>query len=357
MEQKQLARITPLLLQWYDHHARILPWRDLPTPYRVWVSEIMLQQTRVDAVIPYFERFVSSLPDIEALASVGEERLFKLWEGLGYYNRARNLKKSAVFIMEKWNGAIPSRFEELQTLPGIGEYSAGAIASIAFGQRVPAVDGNVLRVIARITADDGDVTQTETKKRMREQVIGILPEVRIGDFNQSLMELGATVCLPNGVPLCSSCPLVSLCQAHHLGLELSLPVKQKKAPRRSEEKTVLLLVQNGKVALTKRPDKGLLPGMWEFPNVPDTLSPNQCRKLLDNMGLKANRLTALPRAVHIFSHVEWHLSGFLAELSSVPQNESLRWFDARELEESAALPTAFSAYKKELMRYFKKSKS
>ena len=241
------AALPGQLLQWYDENRRILPWREKPSPYRTWISEVMLQQTRVEAGIAYFERFTAALPDIPALAAVEEQQLLKLWEGLGYYSRARNLKKAAIQLMQEHNGQLPADFAALCRLPGLGEYSAGAIASIAFDIRVPAVDGNVLRVAARLMNDARNIEDTAVKKEFRQIVWEVLPQHRVGDFNQSLMELGALICLPNGRPLCESCPVRDLCQSCAAGTQLALPTRQKKPRRRKEEKTVLLLCRPGEV--------------------------------------------------------------------------------------------------------------
>lgn len=229
-----LTEVPHILLNWYDSHARILPWRESPTAYRVWISEIMLQQTRVEAVKPYFERFIKELPEVKALALASEEQLIKLWEGLGYYNRVRNLQKAAQTIMEHYKGEIPDSYEKLLELSGIGEYTAGAIASIAFGKTVPAVDGNVLRVYTRLTANKEDITKTAVKKEIAKQIKNILPQKRTGDFNQSLMELGATICLPNGLPKCEQCPLKDLCEAKKRDLMQHIPVKTPKRKRKKE---------------------------------------------------------------------------------------------------------------------------
>ena len=280
-----LKSITEPLLGWYDKNARKLPWRDNPTPYRVWVSEIMLQQTRVETVKPYFERFVREVPDVTALAAVPEDRLLKLWEGLGYYSRARNLQKAAKMVLEEYGGTLPAEPKELRKLPGVGEYTAGAISSIAYGRPEPAVDGNVLRVLARLKADGRDVRNPAVKRGEAEELRKIYPQERCGAFTQALMELGATVCLPNGAPLCGSCPLAGLCEGLRTGRAASLPVLLPKPPRRIEERTVFLLLCGGKAALQKRPETGLLAGMWEFPCAPEKLSAQKARETLATWGI------------------------------------------------------------------------
>ena len=264
--------VTGRLLDWYNTHRRDLPWRESTDPYRVWVSEIMLQQTRVAAVLPYYRRWMEALPDVAALAAVEEDRLMKLWEGLGYYSRARNLQRAAKVVMENHGGRFPDTFEGLRALPGIGDYTAGAVASIAFHRPVPAVDGNVLRITARLAALGEDILSPGGRRLFTDMVAELVPPDRPGDFNQALMDLGATVCLPNGQPDCGACPLAALCAAHAAGRETDFPVKRKKQTRRREEMTVYLLLREGRIALRRREARGLLAGLWEFPHIPGTLT-------------------------------------------------------------------------------------
>lgn len=304
--------VTPLL-DWYAENQRILPWREDPSPYRVWISEIMLQQTRVEAGRAYFERFVAIISNIRALANVEDQILMKLWEGLGYYNRARNLKKAAGVVVEKYGGELPNSFEELLELPGIGPYTAGAVASIAFGIPVPAVDGNVLRVVSRILEQRDDIAKPAVKKAMEEVVGAIIPKERPGDFNQALMELGAVVCLPNGAPKCSVCPVAELCRARRSGVTGEIPVKKAKKERRVEEKTMLILLdERGRMALRRRPSKGLLSGLWELPSFEGLLEEGEVRKRLEAAGLRCGEIQQTQGAKHIFSHVEWRMAGFTA---------------------------------------------
>ena len=237
----ELTRLPIPLLRWYQENARTLPWRGDPTPYHVWVSEIMLQQTRVAAVLEYYRRFMEALPTVAHLAAVEEDRLMKLWQGLGYYNRARNLQRAARQVVEDFGGAFPDTYEGLLGLAGVGEYTAGAIASIAFGVPVPAVDGNVLRVVSRLTGDGSDITKPDTKRRMWAALKAVLPVRAPGDFNQAMMDLGATVCLPNGAPLCEKCPAAEFCRARREGRTGELPYKPPKKARRVEERVVFLL--------------------------------------------------------------------------------------------------------------------
>lgn len=331
MNQEHFAACVPELLLWYDRRRRILPWREEPTPYRVWVSEIMLQQTRVEAVLPYYERFLQALPDVRALAEAEDELLMKLWEGLGYYSRVRNLKKAAQEIVQRWGGATPTAYEDWLSLPGIGAYTAGAIASIACGQRVPCVDGNVLRVYSRIEGQGWDILSQKTKRTVTENIAACLPE-RVGDFNQALMELGALVCLPNGAPLCGECPAYSHCIAGQQKSWDKIPDKAPKKKRRVERRTVYLLWHGDRVALRKRPAKGLLAGLWEFPNTLEG----------ESLSLPLQTPQDAGQAKHVFSHVEWHMTGIRAEVQE--ESKEFRWVTRQELEQ-LAIPSAFRFYR------------
>jgi A/G-specific adenine glycosylase len=340
----EFEKIVEPLLRWYEKNARQLPWRDDPTPYRVWISEIMLQQTRVEAVKPYFERFVRELPNVKALAEVPDEKLLKLWEGLGYYSRARSLKKAAILLMERFGGELPTDVEQLRKLPGIGDYTAGSIASIAFGLPEPAVDGNVLRVAARLQNSREDITQPAVKKELRERLKKVYPKEQASAFTQSLMELGATVCLPNGEPLCGECPLAELCEAHRAGTQNELPVKAAKPKRRVENRTVFLILSNGTAALRRRPETGLLAGMWEFPCQKGTLTPEQAEKTLAEWEIKAETIEPLPAAKHIFSHVEWHMTGYLVKAEKPVLG--FVWASPEEVLGDYPVPSAYRAYLK-----------
>lgn len=335
------SEIVEYLLDWYECNARILPWRENKNPYYIWVSEIMLQQTRVEAVKGYFERFISELPTIKELAEVEEERLLKLWEGLGYYNRARNLQTAAVTIMEEYSGELPSVYEELLKLKGIGSYTAGAIASIAFGIPVPAVDGNVLRVGKRVAGSFDDISKAKVKKELEEDLKGIMPKDRAGDFNQALMELGAIVCLPGGIPLCSKCPLMHLCKGFKDNTFKQIPVKPEKKQRRIEERTVLILEYQDRIAIRKRAAKGLLAGLWEFPNMEGYIPRYEIE---DMLGGKSS-IEPLGEAKHLFSHIEWRMKGYRVKLEEYPENNSYIWATKGELEDKYSIPSAFQAYK------------
>lgn len=335
------------LLTWFSGHARVLPWREEPTPYRVWVSEIMLQQTRVEAVKPYFERFLAALPDIRSLAECPEDKLLKLWEGLGYYNRVRNLQIAARQIEEDYGGVMPSEYEELLKLKGIGHYTAGAVSSIAYGKKAPAVDGNVFRVMTRLTLDDTDITKQTFRAKLEDMLVSVMPEGHCGEFNQALMELGATVCMPNGEPKCAECPWCAFCLAHQNGRETEYPVKSKQKERRIEEKTVLLIRDGDKVVLRKRPAKGLLAGLYEFPGEAGHLSEDEAVEAVKELGFAPLRIQPLEEAKHIFSHVEWRMIGYLVrveETEAVPEGFFL--VDKEESEREFAIPAAYAAYKK-----------
>lgn len=343
--QEHLALIPAPLLQWYDQSARVLPWRSHPEPYHVWVSEIMLQQTRVEAVKPYFDRFLSALPTIESLACASDDQILKLWEGLGYYNRVRNLKKAAIQVVEQYGGALPADFDALCALPGIGTYTAGAIASIAFGIPVPAVDGNVLRVASRVLCSREDIAKEAVKKAMARALTAVIPQ-RVGDFNQALMELGAMVCLPNASPRCEDCPLSSLCEGYRQGVMMELPVKAAKKPPKVEEKTVAVLLCDGKTALRRRPDSGLLAGLWELPNWEGHLSSQALSDALSACGVAENGIRALPSARHIFTHRIWEMRGYAVMTASGFLPEGWVWASLSELRDVYALPGAFSAFGK-----------
>ncbi len=346
------SKITERLLGWYRENARTLPWRSDPKPYYVWISEIMLQQTRVEAVKGYFNRFIKDLPDIGALAEVEEDKLLKLWEGLGYYNRARNLKKAAVLVKEKYNGELPADYKELLELPGIGSYTAGAICSIAYGVPVPAVDGNVLRVTKRLSAGYEDITKDSVKKTLFLELLEDMPKKEAGAFNQALMELGAVVCIPNGKPLCEKCPVACYCLAYQQGVAMELPVRPVKKGRKIEEKTVLLLEYQGKVGIHKRGGKGLLAGMWEFPGLEGKLDIGSMERVLEENQIKEYTMELLGEAKHVFSHIEWHMLGYRIRIEKKSREfeeqelfSELVWAAREELEKGYALPSAFKAYK------------
>lgn len=344
-----IEQLVEPLLKWYAHHARVLPWRENPSPYRVWVSEIMLQQTRVEAVKPYFERFVGQLPDIGALAGCGEERLLKLWEGLGYYNRVRNMQAAARTVMQEYGGNLPADYEALCGLKGIGHYTAGAIASIAYGIPVPAVDGNVLRILMRVSEDDSDIMKQSVKNEVERLLAPAIPKTQAGAFTQAMMELGATVCVPNGEPKCTQCPWQPYCLACAHGSSSWLPHKSRAKPRKIEEKTVLLIQDGKKILLHRRPSKGLLAGMYEFPNIAGHKTSEEVDAYVTGLRLMPLKIEPLDQAKHIFSHIEWHMTGYLVRIAQQeePVHKSGYVFAGAELlEEKYAVPSAFARYMK-----------
>ena len=362
--EERLNRAVEPLLEWFQKEARTMPWRSNPIPYWVWISEIMLQQTRVEAVRPYFDRFMRELPDIMALAAVEEERLMKLWEGLGYYSRARNLKKAALICVEQYGGELPKTYEQLLELPGIGSYTAGAIASIAYGQEVPAVDGNVLRVISRLLAAKEDISKPSVKKEVEQMLLALMhrthPNPRA--FTAALMELGALVCIPNGTPHCGKCPWYSICLARMQNQTAEIPVKKKKADRKIEEKTVFLVQDGGLTAIRKRPNTGLLAGLYELPNMQGYYSEKEVQRIWQEILAVPVIVEKLKNGKHIFSHIEWHMQAYRI----IPKNKEeileantdekmsymressndLLFVTQQQLNTDYALPNAFKAWKK-----------
>ena len=344
-----LPPIGAPLLAWYDRGHRDLPWRREPTPYGVWVSEIMLQQTRVEAVKPYYARFMEALPDVRALAEVPDEVLYKLWEGLGYYSRARNLKRAAVEICEKHGGQLPADYEALLALCGIGSYTAGAIASIAFGIPSPAVDGNVLRVVARLLASDRNVLEPAFKREVEQAILPVIPQDRAGDFTQAMIELGATVCTPTATEqTCAECPLSHLCAARRSALVGILPIRHKNTRRREEKRTVLVITDGERVLLRRRPDTGLLAGLWEFPHLPEHLSEAQVAEQLTEWGIAPSSVRKTRPATHLFTHIKWDMTGYLIRTDKLEDNPAGQAISLVEAREQYAIPSAFSAFCREV---------
>lgn len=355
LRKGDIFAIPQLLLNWYDRNKRILPWREEPTAYRVWVSEIMLQQTRVEAVKPYYERFMKALPDVQTLAAASEETLLKLWEGLGYYNRVRNLNKAAIQIEEKYNGELPADYEALLGLPGIGSYTAGAVASIAYGLKYPAVDGNVLRVLSRIRMDERLISDAKVKTAVEQELSEAMPSDRPGDFNQAMMEIGATVCVPNGAPHCEVCPLAQLCKAHDAGVEQEYPKKASAKKRSIEKKTILVIRDADSTVVRKRPAKGLLAGMYEFPTLSGFCTAEEVVEYLSENGLRTIRIQPLEDAKHIFTHKEWHMKGYMVRVDELEPSVSVTdvtkdwiYIQPEETKERYPIPAAFAAYTKML---------
>ena len=346
LESPRLREAVEPVIQWYRENHRDLPWRNTRDPYRIWVSEIMLQQTRVEAVKRYYERFLSELPTVKELAEVPEDRLMKLWEGLGYYNRARNMQKAARQVMEEYQGEFPHTYDTIRSLAGIGNYTAGAVSSFAFGIPKPAVDGNVLRVLSRILASEEDIMKACVRSWMERAVEEVIPEQNASDFNQGLIELGALVCVPNGDPRCRECPAAGLCLAREKGIQTRLPVKAKAKARRIEKRTVLIFRDARGVAIRKRPSRGLLAGLYELPNVEGHLTGRQAADYGKSIGLMPVRVRKLEEAKHIFSHVEWHMIGYEMLVDELEKSCGAEMIFAKkeELETVYSIPSAFESY-------------
>ena len=338
-------QLTNKLCVWYDAGHRNLPWRQDREPYHVWLSEIMLQQTRVEAVKGYYQRFLSELPSIEALAACAPDRLTKLWEGLGYYSRVRNLQKAAKIIMEERGGAFPDTYDQVRALPGIGDYTAGAICSICFDLPTPAVDGNVLRVLSRVMEDSAPITNQKTKAAYREALVPLYEKGPRGTLTQALMELGAMVCVPNGAPQCGACPLQDLCRANAHGTWDAYPVKEAKRARREEEKTVFYLTCADALAVRKRPGTGLLAGLWELPNVAGKLDAAAALSYVEKTGCKPAELLKSVERTHIFTHIAWHMRCYYIVCRE--KSPEFVWADAARRKEDVALPTAFRMFVEE----------
>ena len=356
-EGYDMTQETPAqaLLQWYDEHKRDLPWRDDPSPYHVWLSEIMLQQTRVEAVRRYYARFLEALPQIGDLAEADEDVYLKLWEGLGYYSRVRNLHKAARQVMDEHGGKMPESSAELRKLAGIGPYTSAAIASICFGERIPALDGNLLRVFARVTGYAENIRTDKAKKAAMEYYLETFPDERPGDYNQALMDLGAGVCLPNGTPLCGSCPWETICAARASGQETELPLIPAKKKRAVDEKTVFLIYYDQRLALRKRPEKGLLAGLYEYPNAEGLLDETAAAEAVRSFGFDTVRIRRIDDAKHIFTHREWHMRGYqvLADdweefADEHPRSHEVFLAKAGDLENRFSVPSAFSGFTKQI---------
>ena len=345
-EEQVLIAMFEALIPWYEAHKRELPWRQDREPYHVWLSEIMLQQTREEAVKEYYRRFLTTLPTIADLAEAPEEQILKLWEGLGYYNRVRNLQKAAQTICADYAGVFPSEYAQIRSLSGIGDYTAGAIASICFDAPTPAVDGNVLRVYSRLLADDANIDLQTTKKRITRKLQETYPRKNPGIATQALMELGATVCVPNGAPRCDVCPVAEICQARKQDTWRNLPVRSEKKKRKIVDKTVFILLTEDTVALHKRSTSGLLAGMWEFPNVDAKLDKQAA--VTQVTGWQAEPLDLLMQTsyTHIFSHVEWHMTAYYIRCRKT--NKKWKWVTKESLDETYALPSAFRPFREQI---------
>ena len=344
-----MQEIFSAIIAWHKQNRKQMPWREDPTPYHVWLSEIMLQQTRIEAVIPYYKRFLSALPTIESLAECDDDALMKLWQGLGYYSRARNLKKAARLVMERYGGELPADKKQLLKLPGVGDYTAGAISSIAFLRGEPAVDGNVLRVYMRLTEGEEDIADLSVRRRVceilrKDYPVGI--DARL--LTEGIMELGEIVCIPNGEPKCKDCPVRESCLSHRHGTTDRYPVKAQKTPRKRVPRTVVLLACKGKIALQKRKEEGLLAGLYEFPCIEGEKDIHGVEEWLITQNIKAKGVQPMGSAVHIFTHLEWHMTGYFSECEE--EGGDYQWFSKEEIDENIPIPTAYAAFQKKLWK-------
>ncbi|UOO38807.1 A/G-specific adenine glycosylase [Oscillospiraceae bacterium CM] len=335
------SSLTPLLLAWYDENARALPWRADRDPYRVWVSEMMLQQTGVAVVNLYYPRFLEAFPTVAALADADEDTVLKLWEGLGYYSRARNMHQAAKRLVSECGGVFPDTTEDLLKLPGIGTYTAGAIASICFNKPEPAVDGNVVRVISRLDALS-DPDPAALKKRIAQGLRPYYDTKRCGDLTQALMELGALICVPNGTPTCSLCPVGALCKAYRDKTVHLFPKRAQKPAKKTMNLTVFVLTCDGQTALRRRDDGGLLGGLWELPNVPEALGDSAAVEQAASWGVKPSSLLRSVRKSHVFTHIRWDMTAYYIDCRE--KNALFTWAQDSDMASFYPLPTAFKKF-------------
>ena len=353
-ENERIKQAIPPLTAWYLQNKKSLPWREVQSPYRVWVSEIMLQQTRTGAVIPYFLRFVEKYPTVFALAEADDLELMKLWEGLGYYSRARNLKKCAQVLVKEYDGIFPRERKALLALPGIGPYTAGAIASIAYGEPTPAIDGNVLRVMMRLLASERDIADEKTRRDLDVLLSSVYPSGEASSrLTEAIMELGENVCIPNGEPRCELCPIAHLCRAHEGHIETFFPFKSPKKPRRIEPRTLFILHCGDTYYIRQRPSSGLLASLYEFVGVDGHLSLEDAQKLLCEGLCPAPSLSRLEDGKHIFTHIEWHMRAYLVSLrepltKKCIEEYSLTPATLEEMHEKYSIPTAFKMFIRQL---------
>lgn len=344
----ELQKIVKPLLKWYQISKRDLPWRHTTDSYKIWISEIMLQQTRVEAVKHYYETFIKEIPDLKALANIKEDKLLKIWEGLGYYSRARNMQKCAQLLIKENQKELPRCYEKLKKLPGIGPYTAASIGSIAYQLKTPAIDGNVLRIMTRIHEDDRNILDNKVRNDYFNRLSKIMPD-DTRNFTESLMELGALICQPNGLPKCENCPINFCCKSYHHQTMLKFPTKRKEKTRKKEKKTVIIFEFENKIAIQKRPNKGLLASLYEFYNIDEHYTLREIKQLLEKKKIIFNKIENLGKNKHIFSHIEWDMIGYYINCEKLFRND-LKWVSKEELQEKYSLPTAFSYYAKFLKR-------
>lgn len=335
-----MQRYSRSLEDWFLKNRRILPWRRDKNPYHVWISEVMLQQTRIEAVISYYERFMEALPDVFSLAMVSEDKLLKLWEGLGYYNRARNLKKAAIKIVEEYGGIFPTTYSEIIQLPGIGEYTASAISSICFGENQVTVDGNVMRVFTRFYNDSSNISKDSIKKKIHNTLLSMISG-DAGNFNEGLMELGEVICIPNGMPKCDVCPLKEGCLSYQNSNYYLFPVKDEKKVKEEVDMTVIIPIWQGKTLVRKRKSPGLLHNLYEFPNMVGNKSVEEVREWSLEFGIVENIKKSI-YYTHVFTHKKWKMQAYFVTFESV--NCQDMFYRISEVEERFALPTAFSPF-------------
>lgn len=343
MNEPDIRALRTRILCWYDGRARELPWRGASDPYRIWVSEIMLQQTRAETVIPYYHAFMRDYPDVRALADADLTDVLKHWEGLGYYSRARSLHRAAGMVARELGGIFPRDAEGLRLLPGVGEYTAGMIASVAYGLLEPAVDGNQARVLSRVFEMDEPARAPAGVKRLRALARALLDPERPGDFNQALMDIGAGICKPRRAE-CAECPAQRHCLARASGHPERLPMLPARAQKRVERRGVAVATCGGKALVQRRPEAGLLGGLWVFPNFLDAASPRALTECLLEMGVSAKPGDKLPDVEHVFTHLVWKQSGRAFAAEECVEIEGARWVDAAGLR-ALPMPAAMRTYR------------
>lgn len=352
----------PTLLKWYRKNHRSLPWRETRDPFFIWISEIMLQQTQVETVKPYYERFLSAFPNIHALATADEQQVLKLWEGLGYYSRARNLHASAKEIVFNRQGIFPNNFQDLQTLKGLGLYTSAAIASISFLESVPVVDGNVLRVVSRVFELTEDISKEKTKQKVFSLLSEFIPHKNPDEFNQAMMEVGAVICRPSN-PKCNECPLVSVCLGFKNKTQLNFPVKKMASPKPHKEIAVGIIYKNGKILIAKRRNDQMLGGMWEFPGgkkeVGENLSETLIREIKEEVNIKVKNINLLCEVDHAFTHFTIRIYAYFCEWASgtakALSGSDIRWISPDDFD-LYPFPKANKIIIKRLMQWLEKSR-